>query len=366
MSELRETLERESERFVLSPGGLDRLHRRRRRRERNRRLGAGLLTLALAAGSTLFAVRAFQHVPPEPRPADQPRVVETASIGVRPAAMAVTQEGVWVVSSQDRTLRRLHPLGGEVIDEISLPGRLGPPGSLTAWRGSIWVQTGFVSGPPEVRPAVVRIDPTTKALTTFPLDRGEHVGVTLGAGALWSANSETGEVSRRDLSTGEVTATALGPIPPVALAFGEEAVWSLGRGRGDVVPPAPGTIARIDARAPSATLSTQVGVNPTDLAVREGAVWVVNPASSSVLRIDTETVTITDEIPVPGTPSQISAGRSGVWVLDRNAGMIFRIDPDRARITGSVKVGPGALAVAAGRDGVWAARSDGTILRLEA
>lgn len=365
MSDLRETLERESERFVLSPGGIERLHRRRRRRQRNRRLGVGVLTLTLAAGGTLFAVRAFQRVRPAPRPADEPRVVEIASIGVRPAAMAVTQEGVWVVSSQDRTLRRLHPVSGEVVDEIPLPDGLGPPGGVAAWRGSIWVQTGFASGPPEVSPAVVRIDPTGPVRTTFPLDRGEHVGVTFGGGALWSANSETGVVSRRDPSTGEVTETAQGPIPAVALAFGEGAVWSLGRGREEAAPPLPGTIARIEARTASATLSTQVGVSPTDLAVREGAVWVVNAASRSVLRIDTETVTITDEIPVPGVPSQITAGGTGVWVLDTGSGILFRIDPGRTRITGSVKVGPGAVAVAADRDGVWAARSDGTILRLQ-
>src|ERR687892_86692 len=87
MSDLREALRRGSERFVLSPGGLERLHRRRRRRQRNRRLGVGVLTLTLAAGGTLFAVRAFQRVRPAPRPADEPRVVEIASIEVRPAAM---------------------------------------------------------------------------------------------------------------------------------------------------------------------------------------------------------------------------------------------------------------------------------------
>src|SRR5918996_1679217 len=325
MSDLRETLERESERFVFLPRGLERLHRRRRRRQRNRRLGVGVLTLTLAAGGTLFAVRAFQRVRPAPRPAAQPRVVEIASIGVRPAAMAVTQEGVWVVSSQDRTVRRLHPVSGEVVDEIPLPDGLGPPGGVAAWRGSIWIQTGFASGPPEVSPAVVRIDPTGPVRTTFPLDRGENVGVT----------------------------------------FGEGAVWSLGRGREEAAPPLSGTIARIEARTASATLSTQVGVSPTDLAVREGAVWVVHAASRSVVRIDTETVTITDEIPVPGVPSQITAGGTGVWVLDTGSGILFRIDPGRTRITGSVKVGPGAVAVAADRDGVWAARSDGTILRLQ-
>src|ERR671919_563208 len=307
MSDFRETLERESERFVLSPGGIERLHRRRRRRQRNRRLGVGVLTLTLAAGGTLFAVRAFQRVRPAPRPADEPRVVEIASIGVRPTAMAVTQEGVWVVSSQDRTLRRLHPVSGEVVDEIPLPDGQGPPGGVAAWRGSIWVQTGFASGPPEVSPAVVRIEPTGPVLTTF----------------------------------------------------------RLGRGREEAAPPLPGTIARIEARTASATLSTQVGVSPTDLAVREGAVWVVHAASRSVVRIDTETVTITDEIPVLGVPSQITAGGTGVWVLDTGSGILFRIDPGRTRITGSVKVGPGAVAVAADRDGVWAARSDGTILRLQ-
>src|SRR5918996_4906243 len=167
MSEFRETLEQESERFVLPPGGLERLHHRRRRRQRNRRLGAGVMALVLAAGGTLFAVRAFQRVRPAPRPADQPRVVETASIGVRPAAMAVTQEAVWVVTSEDRTLRRLHPVTGEVVDEIPLPDSLGPPGGVAAWRGSIWVQTGFANRPPGGSPAVGCLEPNSKGVSTF-------------------------------------------------------------------------------------------------------------------------------------------------------------------------------------------------------
>jgi streptogramin lyase len=324
------------------------------------------MALVLAAGGTLFALRAFRGVRPAPRPADQPRIVETASIGARPQALAVTYDAVWVVSSADRMLRRLDPASGELVDEIPLPDGLGPPSAVVEEGGSIWVQTGFASGPPEITPAVVRIDPANGAPTTLPLDRGEHGGIAIGADALWSVNSETGVVSRHDLSTGKVTATVQGPASPVELAFGRGAVWSLGRGRGDVTPPVPGTLTRIDPASASVIGSTEVGVGPSDLAVGESAVWIANPSERSVLRIDPETVSVTDEIPVPGIPSQIAVGGTGVWVLDTAGRILFRMDPTTTLLDGSVRVGPAAVAVAVGRDSVWVARADGAILRLEA
>ena len=97
MADLRDQLERESERFVLEPGLLDRLHRRRRRRERNRRTAAGLVALVVFAGGLFGTLRAL--LPGESRPSVTPstfgaiagtyRVTLTDAVtGVRSNAMA--------------------------------------------------------------------------------------------------------------------------------------------------------------------------------------------------------------------------------------------------------------------------------------
>ncbi len=60
MPELADLLERESRRVDPTPGGFDRLARRRDRRERNRRIGAGALALVVAIVAIAALLRANQ------------------------------------------------------------------------------------------------------------------------------------------------------------------------------------------------------------------------------------------------------------------------------------------------------------------
>jgi streptogramin lyase len=366
MSDLRELLEREGERFTLPPGGLERLHRRRRRRER---VQIGALVLALVLIGTWLAI-SFREERPALDPAEGPRIVDTFSIGARPAAVAEGAGAAWIVSAADRTLVRLDPATGEIVNEVSLPNAVGPPTDVFISRGSVWVRTVGAGDPRasgrEMLPAVVRVDAATgRTLATIFLDH-ETPTVAVGAEGVWSTNT-AGVVFRRDPHGGKVVAKGQGPAPPVALAVGEEGVWVLGEGRGGVHTgsPIPGTLARMNPRTGSMTSSTQVGLNPRHVAVGEGAAWVVSPVDGAVFRIDPATVTVTDRIPVRGLPTQITVGPTGLWVLDSAGGMLYRIDPDVGRVTGSVNVGPGAVAVSAGQQSVWVARSDGTILRIQ-
>jgi hypothetical protein len=360
MSDLRELLEREGERFTLPPGGLERLDLRRRRRERAQ---IGALVLALALIGTWFAI-SFQEVRPALDPAEGPRIVDTFSIVARPVAVAEGAGAAWIVSAADRTLLRLDPATGEIVNEVSLANNVGPPTDVFIWRGSVWVRTVGASGH-EMLPAVVRIDAATgRTLATIFL-RHETPTVAVGAGGVWSTDT-AGGVFRRDLHRGKVAVSGQGPATPVALAVGEGGIWVLGEGRGGAHTglPIPGRLARIDLRTGS-TASTQVGRNPRHLAVGEGAAWVVSPVDGAVYRIDPATVTVTDRIPVRGLPTQITVGPTGLWVLDSAGGMLHRIDPEGSRVTGSVSVGPGVVAVNAGQQSVWVARGDGTILRIE-
>lgn len=372
MSEFRELLEREGERFELPPRGLERMRRRHLRRQRTRRVATSMLALALALVGTLLAVRAFRGVPPPPRPADEPLIVDTWSVGTRPLALAASEGAVWVVTASDRALLRLDPSTGEVVDRIPITEDVGPPIDVTVSGGSVWVKTRFVDprlpdeAPAVNVPAVVRVDvATNRVRSTIILEHDTLPDVAVRRGGLWNANSATGVVSRRDLRGGRVTLRSQGPVPAAALVFGEGAVWSLGRGRADVVPPIPGTIARIDPRTASVTSSTEVGLNPRDLAVGEGAVWAVSAADRTVSRIDAATVSVTDVIRVPGGPTQIAAGPSGVWALDASGDTLFRIDPAKKRLADSISVGPDPVALASVRGGVLVAQADGTILHIE-
>ena len=376
MGEFRGLLDREGERFDLPPGGLERLRRRHRRRQRNRRIGAGVLAMALAFGGTVLVVTAFQGRVPAPRPGERPRIVQTSAIGVRPVGLAVGEGAVWVVSAADRALVRLDPATGSVVDEIAIREGVGPPIGVTVANGSVWVHTGSAerqvqAGDAErqrvvVVPAVVRVDPATnRVVSTLALDHASDAGIAVGGGAVWSASSDTGVVSRRELPGGRLTATGEGPARPVALAFGMEAVWSLSGGRENFQPAIPGTVARIDPTSLSVTSSAQVGPSPQDLAVGNGAVWAVDAGDRAVVRIDAATVSITDRIPLPGLLTSITVSRTGVWVLDTAGGVLFRIDPDERTVTGSIEVGPAPVAVSAEQEAVWVVRSDGTILRIE-
>jgi hypothetical protein len=88
MPEFADLLERESRRVAPSPGGFERLARRRGRRERNRRIGAGLMTLVVIVAVAAAVLRANQSTG---RPAT-PWI--TASPATSPTASPVTFPGM--------------------------------------------------------------------------------------------------------------------------------------------------------------------------------------------------------------------------------------------------------------------------------
>jgi hypothetical protein len=81
MSELKDALERRSERFDLEPDAMDRFFRRRERRDRRRRVAAICLALGMTAAGALLAVRAVssdEPVPAAPPKTDEQRLAELA------------------------------------------------------------------------------------------------------------------------------------------------------------------------------------------------------------------------------------------------------------------------------------------------
>jgi hypothetical protein len=103
MADLRSALDRESERFDLAPGALDRLFERRRRKDRNQRIGAGLIVLVILAVSGWGAVSVLGGSATHPRPASSSssgpgrlylEIAGSYTVTLSPADPGVTAQGM--------------------------------------------------------------------------------------------------------------------------------------------------------------------------------------------------------------------------------------------------------------------------------
>jgi streptogramin lyase len=60
-----------------------------------------------------------------------------------------------------------------------------------------------------------------------------------------------------------------------------------------------------------------VGDGPVDVAVADGAVWVVNRLDASMTRIDEASGDVVETIEVGNDPQRVAAGEGSVWVTVR-------------------------------------------------
>ena len=121
------------------------------------------------------------------------------------------------------------------------------------------------------------------------------------------------------------------------LAFGDEenapALGMIGNGVAALDPASGEVAALIESRTA-----------PSNVAVGEGAVWVLNTQDETVLRIDPKTKTVTGRLKTRGVPTDVAAGEGAVWVGNgggRNGNFtvsISRIDPMTSTITRTVKL----------------------------
>jgi YVTN family beta-propeller protein len=362
LSEYGELLERESERFELAPGALDRLHRRRRRRNRNRRATAGVVAVAVAVAGGWLLVREFDPTSISV-PATRPKVVDTFPVGSQPVALAVGQGSVWVADVTERAVFRLDPRTGEVLRALEIPNGLGPPIHLVAADEAVWVQTAYVDRDPPTFPTVLRFDPAIGEVTsTITLGHAEHARVAVGLGALWSGNTVLNEITGRDQATGEVVARIEGILAPTALAVGEGAVWVAGETPFGATS---GSVWRID---PDRREAIEVSVDPgrPSLAIGEGAVWVASQASGSVSRIAPDSVAVEAVVAVKGSPASVATGLGAVWVVNVADDTVSRIDPSSGEVTDTVEVDGRPSEVTVGAGAVWVVdRANGTVVKIQ-
>jgi ABC-type branched-subunit amino acid transport system substrate-binding protein/streptogramin lyase/predicted Ser/Thr protein kinase len=173
-------------------------------------------------------------------------------------------------------------------------------------------------------------------------------------------------VAALDPASGDVGSFVDSATPPGNVAVGDGAVWVLNNERE--------TVSRIDPRTKQVTKRFKTHGVPTDLAVGEGAVWVgraggedITNATVSLSRMDPKTGRITrtvrlrggeGSLPVAGAP-RIAVGAGAVWAANPD-GSVSRIDPDTGRLEATIENDAGAFTIAAGDEGVWFVGLDNT------
>jgi YVTN family beta-propeller protein len=152
-------------------------------------------------------------------------------------------------------------------------------------------------------------------------------------------------------------------------------------GGGDHVE-APGSgVAAIDPGTGRLASLTESETAPSNVAVGEGAVWVLNTEDRTISRIDPKTKKVVKRFEIGGVPSDIAAGAGALWVGNgggpQNNGTvsISRVDPRSNRITRTVRLpdttsggrwpSVGFPGIAVGAGAVWAINPDQTISRID-
>jgi ABC-type branched-subunit amino acid transport system substrate-binding protein/DNA-binding beta-propeller fold protein YncE len=178
-------------------------------------------------------------------------------------------------------------------------------------------------------------------------------------------------VAALDPSSGSITAQTRSRSVPGNVAVGEGAVWVL-NGQDD-------SVSRLDPETKEVTKTFKPGGLPTEIAAGEGAVWVGNAggrdgtnATVSIAQIDPRTTKVTrtvrlpggegEVLPVAGAP-RLAVGAGAVWAINPDES-ISRIDPETGRRVARIDIEQGALTIAAGREGVWLV-SESSVLRID-
>jgi ABC-type branched-subunit amino acid transport system substrate-binding protein/tRNA A-37 threonylcarbamoyl transferase component Bud32 len=181
---------------------------------------------------------------------------------------------------------------------------------------------------------------------------------------------------RRAVLAAGLLVTALVAIAGLlALTSGgnERAAASAGTGVAAIGPTATGVSSLIEA-----------AIAPSNLAVGDGAVWVLSSQDGTVSRIDPRTRAITQRIRTTGVVTDIAAGAGALWLGRGRAtnggyitGTVSRVDPRTGRVSRTVKLPDrgvdadrapfnwGYPNIVVGAGAVWAVDPDQTISRLD-
>jgi YVTN family beta-propeller protein len=193
-------------------------------------------------------------------------------VGRFPKAIAAGGGRIWVVNaapfSAPGSLVAVDPATNRLIGR---PLRLGlAPAAIATTRNGVWVVDGLEGMP-------LRIDPAARRIVARTRVGRSPTNVVAGAGAVWVANTADGTVSRIDPETNRVTMTVRVGLAPRGVAVGAGAIWVAAAGDGSV--------RRLDPENGRVSLAARGLGDPLAAAVTHGHLWVSSNGDGEVVRV---------------------------------------------------------------------------------
>lgn len=188
--------------------------------------------------------------------------------------------------------------------------------------------------------------------------------VAAGAGGVWFAAGDDGNVLRVDPAANRVVATI--PVGPraSAIATGDDAVW--------VADPDAQEVVRIDPASNNVAAHIAVGTAeacPSWLTADATSAWVVL-YTLGVARIDAATNTVAAQTSSTQAnacqPASVALAGERVWILDTFTGRLLALDPDSLATISTSQLGGGTWQIAGDGNDLWALeQSRGRLVRID-
>ena len=226
-------------------------------------------------------------------------------------SMASDGTRLWVIADRggEGLVVEIDPDTGEEIGQIPLDA---PPGSATYDRdlgvGSLWVSNPGAQ-------TVSRVDLSAGRVTTVIDVDGEPRGVLAEGGSIWvvvnKAGAEpVGSVVRIDPSSAAVTATIPTGRWINGFAAGDGMIWATNFDDG--------TVSVVDAESATVVATTPIGNRPGGVAIGHGSVWITPHRRNALVRIDPSLPL--EAAAVPDLARSVDVGTGTVFVRCSGSG----------------------------------------------
>jgi virginiamycin B lyase len=251
-------------------------------------------------------------------PMDELSPVAEFPVSGHPDWLGVTDEGVWVASSNVNHVVRLNATTNKPDIVMTVDK---PCSGLAVGFGSLWIPSCGTH-------TLLRADVKTGAIeATVPAGPADSEGgITTGAGSVWLVTSASSELDRIDAGTNSIVARIQLPKGSFNPIFAGDSVW--------VASNAGNALVRVDPATNKVVGSTPIGSKPRFLTVGEGSIWVLNQGDGTVSRVDATTgkLLATISAGIPGTGGEIAYGGAAIWATVFGF-PITRIDPATNQVT---------------------------------
>jgi len=259
------------------------------------------------------------------------------SVAGHPDWLGVTDDGVWVASSNVNHVVRLDAKTNKPDVVITVEK---PCSGLAVAFDSLWIPSCGAH-------TLLRADAHTGAIqaTIAASPADSEGGIAAGAGSVWLVTSASSELDRIDAGSNAVVAKIQLPKGSFNPIFAGDSVWVACNECGGLV--------RVDPKTNKVARITKIGPKPRFLTVGEGSVWVLNQGDGTVSRVDAATGKLLATIPagIPGLGGEIAYGGGSVWATVFGL-PITRIDPATNKVVQQF-VGNGGDSIRFAHGSVW-------------